>query len=87
MRGNTARVAKLGQRRKIQGLILSGSGVQIPSLAPVFHTSCVFTEPAYPYPLELHCIQTMVICTLYEQIELEYFLDIYATLLETTMKN
>ena len=43
MRGNTARVAKLGQRRKIQGLILSGSGVQIPSLAPVFHTSC-FTE-------------------------------------------
>ena len=28
-----AGVAKLGQRRKIQGLILSGSGVQIPSPA------------------------------------------------------
>jgi hypothetical protein len=31
-----AGVAKLGQRRKIQGLILSGSGVQIPSPALPF---------------------------------------------------
>ncbi len=31
-----AGVAKLGQRRKIQGLILSGSGVQIPSPALLF---------------------------------------------------
>ena len=35
--GVQAGVAKLGQRRKIQGLILSGSGVQIPSPALNFH--------------------------------------------------
>lgn len=43
MREDTARVAKLGQRRKIQGLILSGSGVQIPSLAPVFILTLLFS--------------------------------------------
>jgi len=34
-----AGVAKLGQRRKIEGLILSGSGVQIAPPAPSHHTT------------------------------------------------
>ena len=32
-----ARVVKLGQRRKVEGLVLSGSWVQIPALASFFH--------------------------------------------------
>ena len=32
-----ARVVKLGQRRKIEGLVLSGSWVQIPALAFSYH--------------------------------------------------
>ena len=36
MQKGSARVAKLGQRRKVEGLVLSGPRVQIPSLAPVF---------------------------------------------------
>ena len=34
MQKGSARVAKLGQRRKVEGLVLSGPRVQIPSLAP-----------------------------------------------------
>ncbi len=34
--GSNAGVAKLGQRRKVEGLVLSGPRVQIPSPAPFF---------------------------------------------------
>ena len=33
----SARVVKHGQRRKVEGLVLSGPWVQIPSLAPLLH--------------------------------------------------
>ena len=36
--GSNAGVAKLGQRRKVEGLVLSGPRVQIPSPAPFFTT-------------------------------------------------
>ena len=42
-----AGVAKLGQRRKIQGLILSGSGVQIPSPALLILLIYLSTIPCY----------------------------------------
>lgn len=44
MQKGSARVAKLGQRRKVEGLVLSGSRVQIPSLAPILHTFVLISE-------------------------------------------
>ena len=44
MQKGSARVAKLGQRRKVEGLVLSGSRVQIPSLAPILHIFVLISE-------------------------------------------
>lgn len=44
MQKGSARVAKLGQRRKVEGLVLSGPRVQIPSLAPILHTFVLISE-------------------------------------------